>query len=274
MATTPPTTIIRPSPRPFMSPAPAVHLTRHLGSRCGPHPPATRQLRTVPARPTERQSATGGRSPGDHAPMAPPPTGDGAITQVVIRESGCPAAGAEPGSCSCPSAARVRTPMPFRPVRRRVPPSRPARPPDRTARLHPDRSDRRDRADAHVRRAFRLSMDYEVYLLARIRERFVASGDSREATVEGLQRTGRILTASALLMLVVFPVVRHRLSDPPEDLGVGHHPGRARRRRPEAAGIVRRAAGSRGGDADRDVGADDQEPLSSSSTERVSSPAG
>ena len=52
--------------------------------------------------------------------------------------------------------------------------------------------------------AFGLSMDYEVYLLARIRERFVASGDSREATVEGLQRTGRILTASALLMSVVF----------------------------------------------------------------------
>ncbi len=52
--------------------------------------------------------------------------------------------------------------------------------------------------------AFGLSMDYEVYLLARIRDAFVRSGDSRQATVEGLQRTGRILTASALLMSVVF----------------------------------------------------------------------
>ncbi|MEM9562754.1 MAG: MMPL family transporter [Actinomycetota bacterium] len=52
--------------------------------------------------------------------------------------------------------------------------------------------------------AFGLSMDYEVYLLARIRERYLVTGDSRAATVDGLQRTGRILTASALLMSVVF----------------------------------------------------------------------
>ncbi len=52
--------------------------------------------------------------------------------------------------------------------------------------------------------AFGLSMDYEVYLLARIRESFVATGDPVDSTAVGLERTGRILTASAVLMAVVF----------------------------------------------------------------------
>jgi RND superfamily putative drug exporter len=52
--------------------------------------------------------------------------------------------------------------------------------------------------------AFGLSMDYEVYLMARMRESYLATGDPVASTVDGLERTGRILTASALLMAVVF----------------------------------------------------------------------
>jgi RND superfamily putative drug exporter len=52
--------------------------------------------------------------------------------------------------------------------------------------------------------AFGLSMDYEVFLLARIKE-FYDAGESADASVRhGLQRSGRIITSAALLMLVVF----------------------------------------------------------------------
>ncbi len=52
--------------------------------------------------------------------------------------------------------------------------------------------------------AFGLSVDYEVFLLSRIRERWLATGDSDHAVAEGLQRTGRIITSAALLLCVVF----------------------------------------------------------------------
>jgi|NGEPerStandDraft_6_1074524.scaffolds.fasta_scaffold00031_8 RND superfamily putative drug exporter len=52
--------------------------------------------------------------------------------------------------------------------------------------------------------AFGLSMDYEVFLLARIKE-FYDAGESPDAAVRlGLQRSGRIITSAALLMLIVF----------------------------------------------------------------------
>ncbi|MEI8081401.1 MAG: MMPL family transporter [Actinomycetes bacterium] len=51
--------------------------------------------------------------------------------------------------------------------------------------------------------AFGLSMDYEVFLLSRIREEWDASGDNRRAVQLGLQRTGRIITSAALLFVVV-----------------------------------------------------------------------
>lgn len=52
--------------------------------------------------------------------------------------------------------------------------------------------------------AFGLSMDYEVFLLARIKEYYDA-GESPDASVRhGLQRSGRIITSAALLMLIVF----------------------------------------------------------------------
>jgi uncharacterized membrane protein YdfJ with MMPL/SSD domain len=50
---------------------------------------------------------------------------------------------------------------------------------------------------------FGLSMDYEVFLLSRIREHYVASGDTTDAIATGLQRTGGIITSAALLLIVV-----------------------------------------------------------------------
>jgi RND superfamily putative drug exporter len=52
--------------------------------------------------------------------------------------------------------------------------------------------------------AFGLSMDYEVFLLSRIAETYRRTGDNDLAVERGLQRTGRIVTAAALLMAVIF----------------------------------------------------------------------
>jgi len=51
---------------------------------------------------------------------------------------------------------------------------------------------------------FGLSMDYEVLLLARIQERWLATGDSRLAVIEGLERSGRLITGAAAIMIAVF----------------------------------------------------------------------
>ena len=50
---------------------------------------------------------------------------------------------------------------------------------------------------------FGLSMDYEVFLLSRIRERYVATGDNTAAIASGLQRTGGVITSAALLLVIV-----------------------------------------------------------------------
>jgi RND superfamily putative drug exporter len=52
--------------------------------------------------------------------------------------------------------------------------------------------------------AFGLSMDYEVFLLSRIKEEYDRSGDNVAAVALGLERTGRIVTAAAALLAVVF----------------------------------------------------------------------
>jgi RND superfamily putative drug exporter len=51
---------------------------------------------------------------------------------------------------------------------------------------------------------FGLSMDYEVFLLSRIKEAWDETGDNDRAVALGLQRTGRIVTSAALLLVVVF----------------------------------------------------------------------
>jgi trehalose monomycolate/heme transporter len=50
---------------------------------------------------------------------------------------------------------------------------------------------------------FGLSTDYEVFLLSRVREEWVAGADNAAAVATGLQRTGRIITSAALLLIVV-----------------------------------------------------------------------
>jgi RND superfamily putative drug exporter len=50
---------------------------------------------------------------------------------------------------------------------------------------------------------FGLSMDYEVFLMSRIREEYDRTGDNPQAVAVGLQRSGRIITSAALLILVV-----------------------------------------------------------------------
>ena len=51
---------------------------------------------------------------------------------------------------------------------------------------------------------FGLSMDYEVFLLSRIREEYDRTGDNTESVARGLAGTGRVITSAALIMIVVF----------------------------------------------------------------------
>jgi uncharacterized membrane protein YdfJ with MMPL/SSD domain len=50
---------------------------------------------------------------------------------------------------------------------------------------------------------FGLSMDYEVFLLSRVRERYDQTGDNTAAVAAGLQRTGGVITSLALLLIIV-----------------------------------------------------------------------
>jgi putative drug exporter of the RND superfamily len=51
---------------------------------------------------------------------------------------------------------------------------------------------------------FGLSMDYEVFLVSRIREEYLKDGDTRRAVADGLAKTARVITAAAAIMVVVF----------------------------------------------------------------------
>jgi RND superfamily putative drug exporter len=51
---------------------------------------------------------------------------------------------------------------------------------------------------------FGLSMDYEVFLLSRIREERAGTGDNAESVARGLAATGRVITSAALIMVAVF----------------------------------------------------------------------
>jgi RND superfamily putative drug exporter len=51
---------------------------------------------------------------------------------------------------------------------------------------------------------FGLSMDYEVFLLSRIREEYLRTGDTSTAVADGLAKTARVITAAAAIMVVVF----------------------------------------------------------------------
>ncbi|QNP68856.1 MMPL family transporter [Streptomyces roseirectus] len=69
--------------------------------------------------------------------------------------------------------------------------------------------------------AFALSMDYEVFLLSAIRERYVATGDNTTAVSEGLRRTGPLITSASVLIAVVFLGQATSTITPLKTLGVG-----------------------------------------------------
>jgi RND superfamily putative drug exporter len=69
--------------------------------------------------------------------------------------------------------------------------------------------------------AFGLSMDYEVFLLGRIKEYVDAGHDTDTAVRRGLQHTGRIITTAALLMLIVFGAFGFASISDIEQIGVG-----------------------------------------------------
>jgi RND superfamily putative drug exporter len=51
---------------------------------------------------------------------------------------------------------------------------------------------------------FGLAMDYEVFLVSRMRERFVHTGEPRESIVSGYAQSGRVVIAAATIMIGVF----------------------------------------------------------------------
>ena len=67
---------------------------------------------------------------------------------------------------------------------------------------------------------FGLSMDYQLFLLAAIRERYEATGDTQTAIREGIARTGRPITNAALIMIVVFIAFGVTGPIPPTELGI------------------------------------------------------
>jgi uncharacterized membrane protein YdfJ with MMPL/SSD domain len=68
---------------------------------------------------------------------------------------------------------------------------------------------------------FGLSMDYEVFLLSRIRERYAATGNTRRAVVEGLSSSAPTITSAALIMVCVFSVFALTGVPSIKELGLG-----------------------------------------------------
>jgi RND superfamily putative drug exporter len=68
---------------------------------------------------------------------------------------------------------------------------------------------------------FGLSMDYEVFLLSRIRERFDVTGDSRGSVAEGLRASAGTISSAALIMVAVFSVFAFTGTPSIKEIGVG-----------------------------------------------------
>ena len=68
---------------------------------------------------------------------------------------------------------------------------------------------------------FGLSMDYEVFLLTRIRERWLEHGDNERAVTEGLVRSARIITSAAAVMVAVFAAFTVAGAPSLKELGLG-----------------------------------------------------
>ncbi len=68
---------------------------------------------------------------------------------------------------------------------------------------------------------FGLSMDYEVFLLSRIRERYDATGDTKTAVAQGLAKSAATITSAALIMVAVFAVFAGTGVPSIKEIGVG-----------------------------------------------------
>jgi RND superfamily putative drug exporter len=68
--------------------------------------------------------------------------------------------------------------------------------------------------------SFALAMDYTVFLLSSVREEFERTGDARDALVEGLARSGRVINAAGAVMIVVFFTFGLSHPLPPKEMGV------------------------------------------------------
>ena len=68
--------------------------------------------------------------------------------------------------------------------------------------------------------SFALAMDYTVFLLTSVRDEFERTGDAREALVEGLARSGRVINAAGAVMIVVFFTFGLSHPLPPKEMGV------------------------------------------------------
>jgi RND superfamily putative drug exporter len=68
---------------------------------------------------------------------------------------------------------------------------------------------------------FGMSMDYEVFLLSSIKERYDATGDNSDAVVEGLSSTARVITAAAAIMVAVFSAFIPAPELPLKVIGIG-----------------------------------------------------
>jgi RND superfamily putative drug exporter len=68
---------------------------------------------------------------------------------------------------------------------------------------------------------FGLSMDYEVFLLTRIKERYEATGDTKRAVAEGLSASARTITSAAAIMVAVFAVFASTGTPAIKEIGLG-----------------------------------------------------
>jgi uncharacterized membrane protein YdfJ with MMPL/SSD domain len=68
---------------------------------------------------------------------------------------------------------------------------------------------------------FGLSMDYEVFMLSRIRERYHATGDNRLAVCQGLEASARTISSAALIMVAVFAIFASTGVPQVKEIGVG-----------------------------------------------------
>ena len=68
---------------------------------------------------------------------------------------------------------------------------------------------------------FGLSMDYEVFLISRIQEEYLAGSSNTKATIDGLTSTSRIITSAALIMIVITGAFAFTDVMPVKQIGVG-----------------------------------------------------